>query len=211
MTAREHPVGQSAERVEIRALVEGSAAEGFGGHDRRRPRHDVGHAERRQRAEVEQLAAPVARHPYVARAQIAVEQSARVQERQRRRDVAQLLARFAVRHGRRVAHVVPREQLHRVVRALLVDSVVEDPDDSWMIERRQDMKLALERLHVERVVLRLRANSLERALFARDPVEYPVNDAHPARGELGLHDIAGRGAVARGGGSSIEQHLNLAL
>ena len=90
-------------------------------------------AHRRHRAEVDQLGATVARAAHVARADVAVQQPARVQQRERRAHVEQQRARFAPRQRRALAQVAAVEQLHRVVRRpAVVQPVVVDLDHARM-------------------------------------------------------------------------------
>jgi len=62
------------------------------------------------------------------------EQAARVEQRERCGDVAQVVAGLAIRQRRCLPHVLPLEQFHRVVGADLIDAIVEDPDDARVIE-----------------------------------------------------------------------------
>src|SRR5260221_14682377 len=87
--------------------------------------------------------------------------------------------------------VLPFEQLHRVVGAELVDAVVERADDARVPEARENVVLALESLNELLLRPRPREQALERARLARRAIEHAIHDAHPARGQLLLHDVAG--------------------
>ena len=105
-----------------------------------------------ERAEVDQLGTAVGGQPHVARADVAMHQAMRVEQRERRGDVAQVAARFAVRQRRELLQVLPVEQLHRVVRPLLGEAVVVDLDDARVLEPHQRVVLALEQ-RLERAAL----------------------------------------------------------
>jgi len=64
-----------------------------------------------------------------------------------------------------------------------------------MVQRLQDLVLALEGLYVEALLPCLGADPLQRALLARDPVEHAVDDPHASRSQLLLQYVPrGQGA-----------------
>ena len=188
--ARQYPVGQRSEGIEVRALVQRCVAESLGRHDGRRSGDHLGMTERREGAEVEQLAAPVVGHPHVRGAEVAVQEAARVQEREGRRDIANVQARLPVRQRRHLPHVAPRQELHRVIGARVVHAVVEDANDAGMVEGGEHVVLALEGLDDEPLIRGPGACALERPLLPGDAVEYAVDGAHSARRELLDHGVA---------------------
>ena len=190
VAAREHPVRERAQRVEVGALVERRPLDGFGRDRRGRTHHVQRRAERGERAEVEQLAVPVGRHADVRGAEIPVNEAPRVEQREGGRDVTQVQAPGTEGQRRRSPHVVPFEELHRVIRADLVDAVVVDTNDPRVVEAGEDLVFALERRDVERIAGDLGLDALQGASLAAGAVVHAVDDAHAARRELLLHDVA---------------------
>ncbi len=190
MTPSEHPVRERPQRVEVGALIERRTLQRFGRDTGRGPDDQARAAERDQRAEVDQLAVPIRRHPHVGRTQVAVNQPPSVQEGERRRDVAEQGAGFAVGQRGCLSHVLPFEQLHRVVGADLVDAVVEHTDDSRVIEAGQDLVFTLEGFDQKELVARVAVQALQRALFARRAIQHAIDDAHATGRELFLDHVA---------------------
>ena len=71
-------------------------------------------------------------------------QPSSVKQRQGRSHVAQVPARFLVRKRRKLVHVLPVQQLHRVVGHPAIQPVVVHLDDSGVLELRQRLILAFE-------------------------------------------------------------------
>ena len=86
----------------------------------------------------------VLRAAHVARTDIAVHRPARVQQRQRGTNIAGDRAGFAPSHGCEFVQVAAVQQLHRVVRPVLVDRVVVYLHDAWVHELRERVVLAFE-------------------------------------------------------------------
>ena len=139
----EQPVPQCSNCIEVHALIERNAVECLRQHSRRRADHLVRQSERRQGAEVEQLAAAFGGDAYVPRAHVAVEQMPGVEQRERRRHVPEITACVPIRCRRDVRQVLPVEQLHRVERSA-VDAVVVNANDARVREGRERVVLALE-------------------------------------------------------------------
>jgi hypothetical protein len=122
-----------------------------------------------------------------------------VQQRERRRDVAEQATGHAIGQRGCLSHVLPFEQLHRVVRADLVDAVIEHANDAWVIEPRQDLVFALKGFNLRQLVRRVAVQALERAVLARRAVQHSIDHAHSAGRELLLdhvtvgHALGGRG------------------
>ena len=114
MARREHVIGEPPERKEIRPLVEREPLHDLRRHQRWRSGDLRGHAERRERPEVEQPAVAVARESYVTRRKIAVHEPALMEQKQRRGDVAKIRASPSPGDGDELREVVPIEELHRV-------------------------------------------------------------------------------------------------
>ena len=113
-------------------------------------------------------------------------QTPRMEQRQRRADVARESTRGTPVERRAILQVAAIEQFHRVVRLLTVDSVVEDRHDTRMGELCECMILVLEVRDVSDVVERVgtRAQALERHLHPRFGIDGSVNRSHPACAEL---------------------------
>ena len=92
----EQPVRERAERIQIGALIERPPRDRFGRHAGGVPTTMRRRTEAASAPKSSSLQRPSARHAHVARAQVAVQQPARVQQRERRGHVAQVAARFAV-------------------------------------------------------------------------------------------------------------------
>jgi hypothetical protein len=75
---RKRIIGETAEPVEIDALVERFVFDRFGRNAGWRADQSTRFAKRRERAKVEQLARVVVSHAHVARTEIAVHEAARV-------------------------------------------------------------------------------------------------------------------------------------
>jgi hypothetical protein len=107
---------------------------------------------------------------------------AKLQQRQRRADVARQRARALPRHGRLLLQVAAVEQFHRVERALLVDAVVVHRDHAWMGQVRQRVELALEQLRAAPALLRVfqRVQPLESELAPGREVGDLVHRRHAA-------------------------------
>ena len=181
MAAGQQAVAERAEREQIRARVERLHLQRLRRHERRRPDDILGDAHAGHRAEIEQLRASVLGTAYVAARHVAVQQPARVQDRERGRHVAQQRARLAPWQPPPLVEVRAAEQLHRVVGAELVDAVVVDLDDPRMRELRQRVVLALEqRLALLGLAAVAREAALQRESLAVTRVADEIDRAHPA-------------------------------
>ena len=125
-----------------------------------------------------------------------MEQPPRVQQRKRSCNVAQIQARLLERQRRCLTHVLPFEQLHRVVSAAVVDAEVEDANDARMVQTGEHVVLALECLDRMRISRFLWFDTLQRSRLADYSIEHAIDDAHPAGRELFLGDVAGARALA---------------
>src|SRR3954454_22392555 len=83
---------------------------------------------------------------HIARAEVAKQHLARVQERKRRAKLSAEATDLARRKRSQLPQLAALEQLHRVIGALIVDSVVVDLDHVWMRDLRERVELALEQL-----------------------------------------------------------------
>jgi hypothetical protein len=194
VAAGEQVIGERAERVDVAARIERLHVKSLRRHERRRAGRARLRAHRHQRAEVDQLRAAVRRAPQVARADVAVDHAPRVDQRERRRRVAQQHA--AVLNARRLlaerlARVGALEQLHRVVRALPVHAVIEHADDARVRQLHERVVLALEHRLQRRVLLGVGEQLLEREPLAAALVEHAIDACHAAAAELRLDAVAG--------------------
>jgi hypothetical protein len=193
VAAGEHEVGERAERVQICARVERLQLERLGRNEGRRSDHMLDAAHRRHRAEVDQLGAAVAGAAHVARGEVAVEQPARVQDRERGGDVAQEDAGLAPGQLAALAQVLPVEPFHRVKRVAAVDAVVVDLDDARMRELAERVVLALELRGEQRSAARIAdAQLLERERRAAARIDHTVDDAAGPAAELRLDPVPPR-------------------
>jgi hypothetical protein len=152
---------------------------------RRRARDLARHARGREHAEVEELGAPLLGEAHVARPDVAMDQAARVDERERRGDLADDAAGDVDGCAAERPEVLPVEQLHRVERGPLAGRIVVDLDDVRVRETRHGVELAPEaervRLGVE-VVLG-HDQLLQRELPARRGVAHAVHRARSPAAE----------------------------
>ena len=145
VAAEQHVVERRAERVQIGARVERLQVHRLGRAERRRADQLPARAHRHHRAEVDQLGPAVA----ACSARCAGSRSRWTSRRECSSASTEHTSRAsaqAARHGdrRELVQVAAVEQLHRVVRADLVDAVVVDLDDARMGELRERVELALE-------------------------------------------------------------------
>ena len=82
VATRHQPIERRAQRVQIGALVERLAIEGFRSHERRRSHHHVWLTKRCKRAKIDELHAALRRAPKIAQTHIAVHQASCVEQRQ---------------------------------------------------------------------------------------------------------------------------------
>jgi hypothetical protein len=194
VAARQHPVHERAESVEIRALVEQRLGlEALGRHERWRAHDQALQTKGRERAEIDQLGLALGGEAHVGWRQIAVDQPARVYERQRGGHVTKDGAGFPHRLGLLTRQILARQELHRVVRALTIDAVVVDLDDAGMRQIDQVPILVLEQGAQARPrTLVLDVQALEGDLAREQAIVDAVNGAHPAARELHAHVVAAR-------------------
>jgi hypothetical protein len=124
-----------------------------------------------------------------------VDQPARVEQRQRRRDVPQVAAGFAIGEGRQVAQIRAIEELHGVVRAVAIDAVLVHFDDARVPELGERVKLVLEQ--VVRVPARPPEQPLQRDAPPAGLVQHAKHRAHAALSQPRLHAITTRDARSR--------------
>ena len=144
--ACQHVVGKGAKGVQVGALVEGGATERLGCDHGRCPDDLARRAKVCQGTKVEQLAVPVGSQTNVPRAQIPMQNLPPVQQGERRRHVAQIGACAPPAERSKGAQILARQQLHRIVGAVDVDPVVQHPNNARMLQTRQHLVLALQRL-----------------------------------------------------------------
>ena len=115
---------------------------------------------------------------------------ARVEERERRGDVAQHHAQLAEADVLGVAQVAAVEDLHRVERPVLVDAVVVGLDDPRMTEARERVELTAEaQLRAASSLLEAR-HALQRDGATVRDVDRAVHHAHAPAAELLLDAVA---------------------
>ena len=113
-------------------------------------------------------------------------QAMRVQQRERRRDVAQMAAGLAIRQRCELLQVLPVQQLHRVVRTVFGQTVVVDLDDARVLEPHQRVVLAFEQrlVHATLESGSTRLQLLERNNALVGEVLRAIDRAHAAGTEL---------------------------
>jgi hypothetical protein len=194
IASRQQQVRQRAQRIEIAARVERLHVHGFRRHERRRADDPRARSDRHQRAEVDQLAATLGGAPQVTGAHVAVHHAARVDQRQRRGQVAEQLTDLPLVERRvldRVARVPAFQQLHRVVRCVAVLPVLEGSHDAWMRELHEGVVLALEhRLHRGVGLIRDDDQLLQGEPLPGVLVQHAVDAAHAAAAEPRFDAIA---------------------
>jgi len=120
----QEPVAKCAQGVQIGALVEHGAVERLWRDEGRSAsyvrRNAIGH----HGAKIEELAATRLGLAHVARADVAVNEALGVEKCERRCDIAQVQTRVGNAGDTTLTQVGAAEQLHRVVRATLVEAVV---------------------------------------------------------------------------------------
>ncbi|HKP56898.1 MAG TPA: hypothetical protein VJV78_09260 [Polyangiales bacterium] len=170
MSTREQPIRQRPQRKEVRSLIEWQPAQCLGRHAGRRAYELRRVSEGRQRAEVDQLDAAVASQPNVAWRNVTVHEPVAVDQRERRRDIAQVFACVVDRRRRALLQVAAVQQLHGVVGAVLGQTIVVYLDDARVLEPQQRVVLALEQRleHAALAAERGRGESLQRDHAARD-------------------------------------------
>jgi hypothetical protein len=173
----------------------------LGGHERRRSDDHAAVARRNHCTEVDQLGRAGQRTTHIARADIAVNQTPRMDQGERGTDVEEQRASFTPGHRRPFAQVLPFEQLHRVVRPVGIQAVVVDFDDSRVCELGEGVELALEQrcgFAAALVVGRAR-ELLQRNLAPSRTVGGAVHRRHAAAAEPFGHVVAvadSRGRIA---------------
>ena len=196
--AGEHLVQHDAQRVEIRAGVDGGAAGLFGREVLRRAddRPGLGHL-RRARArdpEVGHLQAAVRADHDVVRLDVAVDDPVAVREGERAQDLARVLDRDGDRRrpvpDEQLLQRSPFEVLHRDVVGPLRVAAVEDRDDVRMVEARGALRLPAEPLDELLVGGMALVQQLQRDIPAQLLVLGEVDVGHPARAELALDHVA---------------------
>jgi hypothetical protein len=105
-----------------------------------------------------------------------------MQQRQRGRDVAQVAASRAHFQRCELPEIGSLQELHRVVRALLVDAVLVDLDDARVAERREHVKFAFEQGRELR--WRFGVQALQRDTLPRRAIQGGKHHAHAASSEL---------------------------
>lgn len=198
MATRQRPIGDRAQRVQIAPTVERTPVQALGRHQGRRA-HDLGRAPKRsKRTEIDELGAPVRGEAHVRGAHVAMNQTARMQEREGRRYVAQVGAEFANGQLGRRGEIPAAQQLHRVVRPLGVDPVVVHLDDRRVPEPRQGGVLALEqRRQLGTRTRRADPEALVGDRLPRQLIGRAEDGSHAAPSELFVDDIALPGAQVR--------------
>ena len=143
-------------------------------------------------SEVDELGAAVRGAPDVARAHVAVDEAARVEERERRADAVEQRACLSPRQRASRAQIAAVEQLHRVERALRIHAIVVHPDDVRVRKRGERVKLALEhRLALAPALgVALRREQFQRDLPLEGRIERAVHRRHPAAPEQAAQVIA---------------------
>ncbi len=115
-------------------------------------------------------------------------QAVRSEERQGRRDVAQMSARLPVWERRQRVEIGAVEELHRVVRSTGVNAVVVRLDDARVLEQHERVVFALEQARSVRPACGWSCFSA--TVRPVDASRDTVHDAHPPGSELGLVHVA---------------------
>ena len=140
----EREVKRRAEGEQIRPGVERRAVNHLGRDEGRSADDEASLAHRHDGAEVDQLCSSVLRAANVAGAHVAVHETSRMNERQRRADLVGERARLAPGYRRALPEVAAVEQLHRVVSTLGSEPVIVDLDDPRVGELGERVELAFE-------------------------------------------------------------------
>jgi len=124
----------------------------------------------------------------IAWSDVAVDQTARVHDSERRGHVAQHAARFSPRERREATHARARQEFHQVVRHSAVERVVVDAHDARVCQLGQRAVFSLEeRLGLGSGLLRL--EPFQRVACAARLLEHLVNRRHPAAPEQSLDTV----------------------
>jgi len=103
-----------------------------------------------------------------------------------------MAAGFTVRQRSSLLQVLPVQQLHRVVRTLVGEAIIEDFDDAGVLEPHQRVELALEQGFEGTApgTRSLGAQLLERDHALSHAILGAVDDAHASGAELAEQHIA---------------------
>lgn len=149
----QHPVRERPQTVEIGPVVEWKAAQVLGRNASRGSGDVARQPHGGQQSEVEQFCVAVGCAPHVSRSNVAVDHPARMQERQRGRNVSENAAGTRPRLLPHVLEVGSLEELHRVERSRVVDAKVVGLDDARVDQVGERVELASEPQHAPPVVV----------------------------------------------------------
>ncbi len=136
MPRGEQEVRERTQREQVRPAIEGSPVEAFRGHEGWSARDVVRHANRGERAEIEQLCSSIAGATDVSRGHVPVHEPSRMDERERGSDVQKQRGRLSPLDRRERSQAITGQQLHRVIGLIVVQAVVEHANDQRVAELR---------------------------------------------------------------------------